>query len=159
MQVQKDCRVMGELFVLEPVVDFTSVQKLLDSIPMQFGPEQNMTKVLDWGKDQGMVSSIPDSTSHTMADLAQSWDSSLLEESNHLTFITYVGLVCGGSIVLVVFFCVSKECWQCYVRRQKRAGLVAMIHDQMLVDMRPMMPGRAYPDLALTAPVENSASL
>lgn len=62
-------------------------------------------------------------------------------------------------IVLVVFFCVTKECWQCYVCRRERAGLVAMIRDQMSVEMRPMMPGRAYPDLAPTAPVENLASL
>ena len=137
VQVRKDCRVVGESFLLEPVVDFTSVQQLPDSIPVQFGPEQNMTKVLDWGKDQGMVSSIPDSTGHTMADLAQSWDNSLLEESNHWSFIIYVGLVCGGFIVLVVFFCVSKDCWQCYVRRRERAGLVAMICDQMSVEMGP----------------------
>ena len=43
VQVWKDCRVVGESFVLEPVVDFTSVQQLLGSIPVQFGPEQNMT--------------------------------------------------------------------------------------------------------------------
>ena len=159
VQVRKDCRVVGESFALEPVLDFTSVQQLLDSIPVQFGPEHNMTDVLDWGRDQGMVSSIPDSTGHTMADLAQSWDNSLLEESNHWSFITYVGLVCRGFIVLVVFFCITKECWQCSVRRRERAGLVAMIRDQMTVEMHPMMPGRAYPDLAPTAPAENSASL
>ena len=156
VQVRKDCQVVGESFVL---VYFTSVQQLLDTIPVQFGPEHNMTDVLDWGRDQGMVSSIPDSTGHTMADLAQSWDNSLLEESNNWSFITYVGLVCGGFIVLVVFFCITKECWQCYVRRRERAGLVAMIRDQMTVEMRPMMPGRAYPDLAPTAPAENSAFL
>lgn len=93
MAVRKDFRVVGESFVLEPVVDFTLVQQL------QFGPEQNMTSVLDWGRDQGMVSSIPDSTGHTMADLAQSWNNALLEESNQWSFITYVGLVCGGFIV------------------------------------------------------------
>ena len=47
VQVRKDCRVVGESFVLEPVVDFTSVQQLLDSIPVQFGPEYNMSGVLD----------------------------------------------------------------------------------------------------------------
>ena len=52
VEVQKDCRVVEESFVLELVVDFTSVQQLLDSVPVQFGPDQNMTDILDWGKDQ-----------------------------------------------------------------------------------------------------------
>ena len=64
----------------------------------------------------------------TLADLAQSWDNSLLEESNNWSFITFV-------------------------------GLVAMIRDQMSVEMRPMMPGQAYPDLAPTAPTENLSSV
>ena len=145
VEVQKDCRMVGESFVLEPVVDFTLVQQLLDSIPVQFGPDQNMTNVLDWGKDQGMVSVIPDPTGNTMADLAQSWDNSLLEESNHWSFITNVGLICGGFIVLVVGFCVTKECWQCYIRCRERAGLVAMIRDQMSMEMHPMMPGGVIP--------------
>ena len=72
-----------------------------------------------------------------MADLAQSWDNSLLEESNHWSFITYVGLVCGVFIVLMVSFCLTKECWQCYVRRKERAGLVAMIQDQMTMKCVP----------------------
>ena len=159
VQVRKDCRVVGESFVLEPVVDFTSVQQLLDSIPVQFGPDLNMSNALDWGRDQGMVSSIPDSTGHTMEDLAKSWDNSLLEESHQWSFVTYVGMICGGFIALVVSFCLVKECWQCYVRRRERAGLVAMIREQMTVEMRPMLPNRAYPDLAPTAPVstENSS--
>ena len=153
IEVRKDCIVVGERFVLEPVMDFTSVQQLLDSIPVQIGPDQNMTDILDWGKDQGLVSVIPDPTGNTMADLAQTWDNSLLEESNHRSFITYVGLICGGFIILVVSFCLLKD------GRCERAGLVAMIRDQMSMEMRPMMPGRAYPDLAPTAPTENSASV
>ena len=117
VDVCKDCRVVGESFVLEPVVDFTSVQQLLDSILVQFGPDLNKTEALDWGKDHGLVSSILDPTGNDMADLAQSWDNSLLAESNHWSFITHVGLVCGGFIVLVVSFCIAKECWQCYVWR------------------------------------------
>ena len=43
--------------------------------------------------------------------------------------------------------------------RKKRAGLVAMIRDQMTMEMRPMMSrGQAYPDLARTAPNENCSS-
>ena len=119
-----------------------------------------MSSALDWGKDRGLVSSIPDSTGNTMADLAQSWDNSLLDESNHWSFLTYVGLVCGGFIVLVVSFCVVKVCWQCYVRRRKSAGLVAMIHDQMTMEMSPMLSGgRAYQDMAPTARNENSLSI
>ena len=76
-----------------------------------------------------MVSVIPDPTGNTMADPAQSWDNSLLEESNHWSFITYVGLICRVFIVLVVSFCLLKECWQCYIRRRERARLVAMIRD------------------------------
>ena len=155
VEVRKDCRVVGESFVLEPVEDFTSVQQHLDSIPVQFGPDQNMTNILD----QGMVSVIPDPTGNTMADLAQSWDNSLLEESNHWLFITYVGIICRGFMVLVASFPLLKECWQCYLRRRERAGLVAMIRDKMSMEMRPMMPGQTYPDLAPTAPAENSSSV
>ena len=104
-----------------------------------------------------MVSSIPNSNGHTMADLAQSWDNSLLEELNQWSFMTYVGMVCGWFTVLVVSFCIIKECWQCYVRRRERAGLVAMIRDQMAIEKRPMLSGRAYLDLAPTAPAENSS--
>ena len=144
-------------FVLEPVVDFTSVHQFLDSIPVQFGPD--LTEALDLGKDRGLVSSIPDSTRNTMADLAQSWDNTLLEESNHRSFITYVGLVCGGFKVLVIRFCIIKECWQCYVWRKEMAGLLAMIRDQMTMEMRPMLSGGwAHPDLAQTAPADNSSS-
>ena len=34
VEVRKDCRVVGESFILEPVVDFESVQQVLDSIPL-----------------------------------------------------------------------------------------------------------------------------
>ena len=68
------------------MVDFTSVQQLLDSIPVQFCPDINMTSALDWGKDQGMVSSIPDSTGNTMANLAKSLDNSLLGKVKPLVF-------------------------------------------------------------------------
>ena len=46
--VRKDCRVVGESFILEPVVDFESVQQVLDSIPVTFGTDQNFTSALDW---------------------------------------------------------------------------------------------------------------
>ena len=39
--VRKDCKVVGESFILEPVVDFESVQQVLDSIPVTFGTDQN----------------------------------------------------------------------------------------------------------------------
>ena len=81
-----------------------------------------------------------------MPDLANSWDNTLLDESYHWSFMTYIGLGCGGFIVFMVSFCLIKECWECYVRRKVRAGLVSMIRDQTTLEMRPMLLGaRAYP--------------
>ena len=47
VEVRKDCRVVGESFILEPVVDFKSVQQVLDYIPVTFGTDQNFTSALD----------------------------------------------------------------------------------------------------------------
>lgn len=60
VEVRKDCRVVGESFILEPVVDFESVQQVLDSIRVTFGPDQNFTVALDWGKEQGLITSLLD---------------------------------------------------------------------------------------------------
>ena len=59
IEVRKDCRVVGESFILvpvvgesfilEPVVDFESVQQVLDSIPVTFDTDQNFTVALEEG--------------------------------------------------------------------------------------------------------------
>ena len=46
IEVRKDCRVVGESFILEPVVDFESVQQVLDSIPVTFDIDQNFVPLI-----------------------------------------------------------------------------------------------------------------
>ena len=77
--VRKDCRVVDESFILEPVVDFESVQQVLDLIPVTFGTDQNFTSAQDWGKETGLVSSLPDELGQTMNKIASSWNNDKLK--------------------------------------------------------------------------------
>ena len=89
MEVRKDCRVVGEVFILEPVVDFESVQQVLDSIPVTFGSDQNFTTTLDWGKTRGLITSLPDDSGQN--DMASSWSHDKLEVAREWFIIAYIG--------------------------------------------------------------------
>ena len=150
--VRKDCRVVGDSFILEPVVDFESVQQVLDSIPVTFSEDQNFTSALDWGKEVGLVSALPDDSGQTMNDIASSWNNDKLEVNREWSIITYIGLAIGVLAGTFICCCVTKECWHCYQRRQDRRGLATLIREQ--VEMRPMIsnPQPSYPVLNPTAP-------
>ena len=81
VEVRKDCRVAGESFILELVVDFELVQQVLDSIPVTFGADQNFTSAFNWGKETGLVSSLPDKSGQTMNEIASSWSNDKLKVS------------------------------------------------------------------------------
>ena len=153
---RKDCRVVGEYNILEPVVDFESVQQVLDSIPVTFGSDQNFTSALDWGKETGMVTSLPDETGQTMNDIASSWNNDKRKATREWSIITYIGIVIGVLAGTFVCCCVEKECWHCYQRRQDWRGLATLIREQ--VEMRPMIsqPQPAYPTLNPSAPAAST---
>ena len=156
LTVRKDCRVVGESFILEPVVDFESVQQVLDSIPVTFGSDQNFTSALDWGKETGMITSLPDETGQTMNDIASSWNNDKLKVTREWSIITYIGIAIGVLAGTFVCCCMGKECWHCYQRRQDRRGLANLIREQ--VEMRPMIsqPQPAYPTLNPLAPAAST---
>ena len=164
VEIRKDCRVVGEMFVLEPVVDFQSTNLVLDSIPVTFEKDQNFTSAMEWGRRVGLLSDMPDSTGETMADVAKSWDSTLLVEQKHTSLVTmliYSAIAVVSALALTCFF---KECWGCYSRRRMARGLANTISSQVQsqvrehLEMRPMLPaagegsGRAYPHLPPSAP-------
>ena len=93
--VRKDCRVVGESFILELVEYFESVQQVLDSIPVTIGTDQNFTSALDWGKETGLVSSLPDESGQTMNEIASSWNNDKLKVNRECSIITYIGLAIG----------------------------------------------------------------
>ena len=145
MEVRKDCRVVGESFILEPVVDFESVQQVPDSIPVTFGMDQNVTSALDWGKETGLGSSLPDESGQNMNEIASSWSNEKLKVEREWSLITY------NNYGTFICCCLGKECWHCYQRRQDRWGLATLIRKH--VELRPMIsqPQRAYPSLNPTA--------
>ena len=147
---------MGESFILEPVVDFESVQQVLDSIPVTFGTDQNFTSALDWGKETGMVSSLPDESGQTMNEIASSWNNDKLKVNREWSIITYIGLAIGVLAGTFICCCVGKECWHCYQQRQDRRGLANLIREQ--VEMRRMIsqPQPAYPTLNPWAPAASA---
>ena len=87
VEVRKDCRVVGESFILEPVVDFESVQQVLDSILVTLGTDQNFTSALNWGKETGLVSALPDELGQTMNKIASSWNKDKLKVEHEWSII------------------------------------------------------------------------
>ena len=156
VEVRKDCRVVGESFILEPVVDFESVQQVLDSIPVTFGADQNFTSALNWGKDTGLVSSLPDESGQTMNEIASSWSNDKLKVEREWSLITYIGLAVEVLAGTFICCCLGKECWHCYQRRQDRRSLAKLTWEQ--VEMRPMIsqPQPACPSLNPTAPAASA---
>ena len=147
--VRRDCRLIGEEFILEPVVDYTVTSKSLDSVPLTFESDQNLSLVVDWGKERGLLNSREEEDGQTMADIAKQWDITELEETKDYTFMQYVGIAFGALVGTLLTFCVARECLGCYNRRQARREMARTIGDQVrtAVDNMEMVPltSRANP--------------
>ena len=133
-----DCRLIGEEFILEPVV----TSKSLDSVPLTFESYQNLSLVVDWGKERGLLNSREEEDGQTMADIAKQWDITELEETKDYTFMQYVGIAFGALVGTLITFCVARECLGCYNRRQARREMARTIGDQVrtAVDNMEMVP-------------------
>ena len=106
--VSRDCRLIGEEFILEPVVDYTVTSKSLDSVPLTFESDQNLSLVEDWGKERGLLNSREEEDGETMADIAKQWNITKLEETKDYTFMQYVGIAFGALVGTLFTFCVAR---------------------------------------------------
>ena len=149
VSVRRDCRLIGEEFILEPVVDYTVASKSLDSVPLTFASDQNLSLVVDWGKERGLLNSRQEEDGQTMADIAKQWDLTELEEVKDYTFMQYVGIAFGVLVGTLLTFRVARECLGCYNSRQARREMARTIGDQdrTTVDNMEMVPltSRANP--------------
>ncbi len=132
LKIRKDCRVVGDQFVLEPMVDFTSLSQVMDEVPIVFAPDQNFTLAIDWGAENGIIKTVKGPGGATMADVARSWDDSLLDESEKWTFAMWVGVAFAILVAVLCICCGSKECYNVYERRVERSRLAETIRSQMM---------------------------
>ncbi len=138
--VRKDCRVVGEDFILEPLVDYSSLDHVLDEIPIMFAPDQNFTEAINWGSENGKIPKMQGPGGATMLEIAKAWDNTVLDESTRWGFMVYVGI--GFAVVLGIMACCcgTKEIYHCYGRRRERKGLVDVIRTQMM-ELAPLNQG------------------
>ena len=71
VSVRTDCRLIREELIPEPVVDYTAASKSLDLVPLTFESDQNLSMVVDWGKECGLLNSREEEDGQTMADVAK----------------------------------------------------------------------------------------
>lgn len=124
---------------------------------MMFGTDQNFTSALDWGKETGLITSLPDDSGQTMNEIASSWNNDKLKVERGWSIIASIGLAIGVLAGTFCCCCLGRECWHCYQLRQDGRGLATLIRKQ--AEMRPMIsqPQPTYPSLNPTAPTASAS--
>lgn len=52
-------------------MDYTSVSRSVDSLPLTIESDQNLSMVVDWGKERDILNSREEEDGQTMADVAK----------------------------------------------------------------------------------------
>ena len=67
--LRRDCRLVHDYFVLEPTIDFGDQDNELSEIPLTFDNDLNMSQVLVWGYETGLLRPSDQGNALTMLEL------------------------------------------------------------------------------------------
>lgn len=104
------------------MVDYTAASRSLDSVPLTIESDQNLSLVVDLGKERGLLNSREEEDGQTMADVAKQWNITELEVAKDYTFMQYVEIAFGALVGTLFTFCVARECLGCAGNSQDNRG-------------------------------------
>lgn len=117
-------------FVLEPAIDFGDQDNELSEIPLTFDNDLNMSQVLTWGSENGLLR--PSKQGNGLTMLEGWWSHDNLDKTRRWTF-QMIMVTAGASILgLVVCCCCTRECWNIYMRAKQRRAMSSSIREQVL---------------------------
>ena len=157
--LRRDCRLVHDDFVLEPTIDFGDQDNELSEIPLTFDNDLNMSQVLSWGSENGLLRPSEQGNGLTMLEVAGRWSHDQLDETRRWTF-QMIMVTAGASILgLVVCCCCTRECWNMYMRAKQRRAMTSSIREQVReygVEMRNLLTRGPSPSAPMQAAPEVS---
>ena len=125
VELRMDCRIEGTDFKMVPSIDLRDESPDVDSVPILFGT--NLTHVVDWGSDHGLLSSAVDGVQLTIGEVAKHWNMTMLKDHKHFNAMNFVYGFCILIISVLFSYCCVKEMCDNYHKRQARRKLKEML--------------------------------
>ena len=153
-----DCRLVHDDFVLEPTIDFGDQDNELSEISLTFDNDLNMSQVLEWGSETGLLRPSDQGNALTMLEVAGRWNHDQLDETRRWTFQMIMGVAGASILALVVCCCCTRECWNIYMRAKQRRAMTSSIREQVRengVEMRNLLSQTALP----SAPMQPASEI
>ena len=129
--LRRDCRLVHDDFVLEPTIDFRDQDNELSEIPLTFDNDLNVSQVLEWGSENGLLRPSDQGNALTMLEVARHWNQDQLDERRRWTFQMIMGVAGASIMALMVCCCCTRECWNMYMRAKQRRAMSSSIREQV----------------------------
>ena len=103
----------------------------LSEIPLTFDNDLNMSQVLEWGSENGLLRPSDQGNALTMLEVAGRWNHDQLDDTRRWTFQMIMGVAGASIMALVVCCCCTRECWNMYMRAKQRRAMSSSIREQV----------------------------
>ena len=116
-------------FSLVPSVDIRDEHQVSEMVPMVFS--DNMTDLMAWGRETGLLSAGVDGRKLTLGEVAKSWDTTMLKEGEQSTFAQIAGGITGLLFGAIFLYCCWREGCGWYKRRRAEECLQDTVRETM----------------------------
>ena len=132
LSVDPLCKVVTPQVVIEPKLEMVSHEVRFDRIKLNLTLLGNYNNLVDWAVEEGKVATHPSEVGPSLKDIEGTWREEKLHIQTHIGLLSWIGIIVGAVLALVILVCACKCGWECYTRKRNREQLRTNIRDHVL---------------------------
>ena len=126
------CKVVTPHVVIEPTFEMINQEVRFDRIKLNLTLLANYTDPVAWAVAKGKVAMHPSEVRPSLQDIEKAWKDDRLHLQTHIGLLSWIGIIVGGALALVILVCACKCGWECYTRKRNREQLRANIREHVM---------------------------
>ena len=136
LSVDPLCKLVTPHVVIEPTLEMINQEVRFDRIKLNLTLLANYTDPVAWAVGKGKVAMHPSEVGPSLQDIEKAWKDDRLHVQTHLGLLSWIGIIVGSALALVILICTCKCGWECYTRKRNREQLKANIREHVLAATR-----------------------
>ena len=125
------CKVATPQLIVEAKVGMAHDVVRFDRIKLKLTSLEAFAEPMAWAVGEEKVATNPSEVGPSLRDIESTWKEERFHIETHIGLLSWIGIIVGSALALIIMVCACKCGWECYTRRENREELKTNIREHV----------------------------